>query len=299
MKVAYSPYELVSLFGKGKREGALLRFQFDDELVGYADCHPWPELGDAPLKKQLQLIKNYQTTSLTQRSLTFARLDAEARARNDSLFAGLKIPPSHLTIPSLERWKAIAVDRCVSLLKVKLGANLPDEVLLLYQLLEAYPWIRVRLDFNHQLTRNAFEKFLEKGIMNRIDFYEDPFPYEERAWKEVQEQYGVRLAYDRGTEQPKRSSAAIRIIKPAIQEVPSAEHFVVTSYLDHPIGQLAAAYVAALTTQETCGLLTHLVYEKNAFSERLRVNETILVPPTGGTGFGFDNLLLRVSWFNP
>ena len=75
----------------------------------------------------------------------------------------------------------------------------------------------------------------------------------------------------------------------------------VTSYLDHPLGQVAAAYVAAqLWAQfpdrlETCGLLSHLVYQTNEFSEQLCVKEAILIPPEG-TGFGFEETLYNQDW---
>jgi hypothetical protein len=37
------------------------------------------------------------------------------------------------------------------------------------------------------------------------------------------------------------------------------------------------------------------MYEPNAFSERLRVEDARLVPP-GGNGFGFDELPERQEW---
>jgi O-succinylbenzoate synthase len=103
----------------------------------------------------------------------------------------------------------------------------------------------------------------------------------------------VRLALDRAT----GKEADVLVVKPAIQEVPTDEReLVVTSYMDHPVGQLFAAYVAATTkTSDRCGLLTHLVYEPNAFSERLRIDGMRLVPP-GGNGIGFDDLLENLAW---
>jgi O-succinylbenzoate synthase len=70
------------------REGALLR---NDD--GFADVHPWPELGDAPLDEQLALLADGQITPLTRASLQCAALDRNARRRGVSLFEGLTIPP--------------------------------------------------------------------------------------------------------------------------------------------------------------------------------------------------------------
>jgi len=55
---------LSALAGARPREGALLRVG-----EGFADVHPWPELGDAPLDEQLALLSHGQTTPLTRRSL--------------------------------------------------------------------------------------------------------------------------------------------------------------------------------------------------------------------------------------
>lgn len=66
--------------------------------------------------------------------------------------------------------------------------------------------------------------------------------------------------------------------------------------MDHPIGQLHAARVAArLATNPRCGLVTHVLFEPNAFSERLALDGARLVPP-GGIGIGFEDLLENLDW---
>src|SRR5437763_8510701 len=74
----------------GRREGALIRVG-----SGFADVHPWPELGDEPLGAQLDLLRSGKTTTLTRRSLELAKIDGDARERGFNLFAGLQIPRSH------------------------------------------------------------------------------------------------------------------------------------------------------------------------------------------------------------
>jgi o-succinylbenzoate synthase len=59
----------------GPRHGALIRVD-----GGFADIHPWPELGDLPLDQQLALLARDETTPLTQASLEFASIDAAATA---------------------------------------------------------------------------------------------------------------------------------------------------------------------------------------------------------------------------
>src|SRR3989338_1168896 len=66
--------------------GFLLRLQWSSGQVGYADCFPWPELGDDPLEIQRLRLKQKKTTLLLEQSLTFAQVDAAARAAGRSVF---------------------------------------------------------------------------------------------------------------------------------------------------------------------------------------------------------------------
>src|SRR5260221_7143857 len=60
--------------GEGARRGALLNAD-----GGYADIHPWPELGDASLDEQLALLSTGETTALTAQSLRAGAADAPPR----------------------------------------------------------------------------------------------------------------------------------------------------------------------------------------------------------------------------
>ena len=61
--------------------------------------------------------------------------------------------------------------------------------------------------------------------------------------------------------------------------------------MDHPIGQLHAAYVAARSAPEAvCGLVTHVLYESDPFIERMRIDGTRLVVPD------FTDLLEALPW---
>lgn len=268
------------------RAGALLRV--DD---GFADVHPWAELGDAPLDEQLALLARDETTPLTRASLRLAALDAAARRRGVSLFDGLTIPLSH--------WPGNDPPAGFDTIKTKGVVDFP-------------PHVRLRVDFNARLTPDEFLRIAETLPSERIDFIEDPCPYDETTWRELRERTGVRLAYDIPSlaEHAKRrarlhpalpgeggASFDVRIHKPALQtEWPRHNDVVVTSYMDHPVGQFSAAYVAAThDTNARCGLFTHVLYEPDAFLERVESDGPRLLPPLG-TGIGFDDLLERLPW---
>lgn len=248
------------------REGALLRV--DD---GFADVHPWPELGDAPLDEQLALLARGRTTRLTHASLRLAAVDREARLRGVSLFAGLTIPLSH--------WPGPDPPPGFDTVKTK-------------GVLEVPPDVRIRIDFNARLTPAEFLGIAETLPRERVDFIEDPCLYDRNLWQELRERTGLRLALDRF-----EGEADVLVHKPALQtEWPVHDDIVVTSYMDHPVGQFGAAWIAAThQTNARCGLFTHVLYEPDAFLERVESEGARLVPPRG-TGIGFDDLLERLPW---
>jgi O-succinylbenzoate synthase len=260
------------------RQGALIRVD-----RGFADVHPWPELGDEPLDEQLELLRHGETTPLTLRSLAMARLDEEARRADRSLFEGLTIPRSH--------WPAAAGEVPFGFDTVKLkmwrGAAV-DSSLAQY---------RLRLDFNATLSQDEFLSFarsLPANVRHAIDFVEDPCPYDGRTWMSIRETTGIRLGLDRGDAD---DGIDVLVVKPAIQELPrSRKEIVVTSYMDHPIGQLGAAYIAAKSgIGSTCGLVTHVLYESDPFIDRMRLDGARL-ESVGGMGVGFDDLLEKLPW---
>ncbi|HYO76990.1 MAG TPA: enolase C-terminal domain-like protein [Thermoanaerobaculia bacterium] len=251
----------------GVREGALLRVD-----GGFADVHPWPELGDAPLDEQLALLARGETTSLTAASLRLASLDADARRRGVSLFEGLTIPESH--------WPGADPPAGFDTVKIKGVQAVPEHV-------------RIRIDFNATLTAEEFLRIASTLPRERIDFIEDPCPYDARTWRALRSQSGLRLALDRFS-----GEADVLVHKPALAaDFPTFNgEVVVTSYMDHPVGQFGAAYIAATNrVSRRCGLMTHVLYEPDAFIERIERDGARLLPPRG-TGIGFDELLENLSW---
>lgn len=273
-EIWYWPYELIprrrlsAIATSGPRCGALIRV--DD---GFADIHPWPELGDAPLDEQLALLRRSETTNLTAASLRFAAIDAAARRTVKSVFEGRVIPPSH--------WPGADPPTGFDTVKLKSIDRIPDNV-------------RLRIDFNATLTPDEFVRIADTLPRERIDFIEDPCPYDAATWRSLRERTGLRLALDRGTG---AEDVDVLVVKPAVQEIPrTSAEIVVTSYMDHPLGQWCAAYTAASAgITNTCGLVTHVLYEPDPFIERMRIDGARLVPPSG-TGFGFDDLLEALPW---
>lgn len=303
MKTAFATYELKPNFsfgpktGKTVRQGALLRFDFPKIGFGYADCHPWETLGDISLERQLSLLKEGKQTPLTRRSFFYAQIDANARAEKKSLFENATLPKSHFLITD---YFCVDLPAGWEIVKIKLRDKLPQVAEKLNR--ETEKWNgKIRLDGNNLFTQDEVENFLTQlspATRSRIDFFEDPFLFHPDSWRNVAGKFLVPLAKDHGAK-PDEAGYDTVILKPAVQDLAvfqkSKKRKIVTSYLGHPLGQLCAGYEAARQPTEVCGLLSHLAYELNPYSERLRVTGSQLIPPEG-TGFGFDSLLKRESW---
>jgi len=328
MKIQFARYELkparslnrLAPEGAGAvRQGALIRVEFPGKGEGFADVHPWPELGDAPLEEQLQALVTGRTTALTRQSMHFADMDARARSAGRSLFEGLEIPPSHalVTDPAHFDEDALGVLATAGFdrIKLKAGRDLPSEAKRIRGLADKMPLgMKLRLDLNAGPGEAALESFLNDlgpEALARVDFIEDPMPWSAGAWAQVRRKHRVRLALDREIGRAQSASAAaltfrdavdVLVVKPAVQRIEIASvPRVFTSYLDHPLGQVFAAFEAARTARgrnamvETCGLLSHVAYSPNEYSERLRARGPRLLAPEGA-GAGFGELLEKEDW---
>jgi O-succinylbenzoate synthase len=306
-----------------EREGALLRADFGAGLVGYADLHPWPELGDAPLARELAALRAGQPLALGRSSLRIARSDAEARREKRSLFQGLEIPKSHASLP----WGDVAVPAFAQrlraegfeFLKIKVGRNSARELALLKDLDHALKGdkIRFRLDANELFDRPRLETFLQllgDDLLERLDFFEDPMPFDAWIWDEIARDYGVRLAADRplarlNPGEARLDGVEVLVLKSAVLDPApwvarahaDMKRVVFTSALDHPLGVASAAWEAARTLHEhpllvdACGLLTSGLYELDAFAAELR-EEGPFLRVSADTGLGFDSLLASSPW---
>lgn len=328
----FSPYQLRprrrlgSHAFAGPRSGALLRVEYPRIGVGYADCHPWEELGDAPLQVQLKGVAQGRLTPLTRNSLQFSRLDAEARSQRRSLFEGMTVPRSHFLLTDLsdealdEAAQALAegFDR----IKLKLGRDWKEKLPLLRRLFDsAIPRARIRLDLNSSLDSESLETLLAtlEGVADFIDFIEDPLPWDDSTgFGPIASRW--RVALDRGSGAFLRVEDAalerifppVLVVKPAVDDWQGVltgasacrARLVITSYLDHPLGQLSAAYVAARAATQNparidrCGLVSHTAYETNPFSLALRHKEGRLEADRG-PGLGMDELLEKSTTWKP
>ncbi|MDB6132699.1 MAG: O-succinylbenzoate--CoA ligase [Verrucomicrobiales bacterium] len=305
-------------------EGILIRAR-----GGYGCLHPWPELGDEPLSHQWDALHGRRpSTRLVRRALECCRLDGEARREGRFLFENLRVPESHATfLPGLVGKREGAGEgnggagagtaelfrqwRREGFTIVKLKGNRGWQPLLETMEAAMEAGLRVRLDFNAVLTALEFQEFAgaaaARGLGGIVDFVEDPVPYDPEVWRRLADSTGWRLALDWLPEGAVEADGfTVRVLKPAVEAVSDRNRdrnldpgvpVVFTSAMDHPVGQLFAAWEAARFegAQLEAGLLTHRLFEADAFTEMLGSAGPVLRLP-GGTGLGFDRLLESLPW---
>ena len=281
--------------GTEPRRGALLKIG-----EGHGCIHPWPELGDDPLEVQLRLLAEGGDTPLIAGARECALYDGELRKRGVGLQQ--QIPESHWLV-RLGDDPEFAREEGFKVAKIKGARDLEATRA------EMRSWIQaefsIRLDFNECLKAGEFLKVwneLSEEEIEAIEIVEDPEEFSVEGWSQLRAA-GVEIGVDRDGG-ARWSPGDVLVVKPArpysdpIQE----SRFVITSYMDHAIGQMWAAHKAAtiyageLSYQKlACGLLTHRCYEDNEFFERLCTDGSRLLPAEG-TGLGFDDLLEKLPW---
>lgn len=290
-------------------EGALIR-----DFGGGVGCvHPWPALGDASLDEQLAALAADRPTELGLQSLRCAEADGLARREGRRLFDPLKIPPSHFSAGSQADLDdpARLFEQGFRSVKLKGSSDFEGLKERLEHWRQQAPEMRLRIDFNDTASYEgvlAFWQSLDEQTRAAVDFLEDPFPYVAEHWKRAREEARIPLAADREVRE-RSEQADWLVVKPAVinsvepGELAHAQQLrmIFTSYLDHAVGQLYAAWRAAECAPifgsqlGDCGLLTHEAFEPDPFFEALTTEGPRLIPPPG-TGLGFDDLLEDLPW---
>jgi O-succinylbenzoate synthase len=203
-----------------------------------------------------------------------------------------------------------------SILKIKITSAFEQELEILRSLRGPLNAFKVRFDFNQ-----SFEQELSRVLLQRlsvlcgpkIDFVEDPCSFEPGAWTRLSPY--APMAIDQSMRDYERLSPAelksaqvqAMIIKPALINPLSVRDLargasarvVITSYLDHPVGQMGAACEAARfysgASSETCGLLSQHAFESSAFTESMITRGPQLIAPTD-FGIGFTQQLEKQKW---
>ncbi|MDB9741248.1 hypothetical protein OAB00_00180 [Akkermansiaceae bacterium] len=313
-QIYYHRYTMKSLnrlnvkSSKTEHEGVLLRI---GEGVGCV--HPWGVFGDVSVDQQLADFVNGDSSRLIRRAMHCAEIDGAAREKGISVFDTIngKVPRSHATVVGAIEEVQKAVEAGFTTVKLKAGGDYKQDAAFINEIAENFSTLKLRVDFNCNLRGSEvgdLVEILSQKARDAIDFLEDPCSYKDSCWTGLRNLYGISLAMDIGVENTD-ALYSFAVIKPAKNDVDKvmeqsrqhARKVVFTSYMDHPIGQVYAAFEAARCNEEysgivsEAGLMTHGLFEKNAFIEELGAVQTEW-NYRQGTGLGFDTLLESLPW---
>lgn len=308
-----------ALKSRGALNAVSVRREFAGALIlvdgGVGCLHPWPEFGDEVVEEQLRILQEGGTTKVIERALRMAQVDAEARSAGRSLFEGLEVPRSHYSWDSHgdfdvqmqrvleEGWPAVKVKgtRDLAAVSVWLGRFASEQ-----------REVKARIDFNSCLQESELRDWwnrLPDQMKAAVDFLEDPFAYHEEGWERVRKELGLRLALDKQL-RGARGGFDVAVLKPGrrdwrelVTELPEEVSVMLTSAMDHAVGQSFAAWEAACALRELgsrviwCGLCTEHLFapDELGFFSRISSRGGWLQVDRDGTGLGFDDRL-RGYW---
>jgi len=138
-----------------------------------------------------------------------------------------------------------------------------------FALLKETPFTYI-LDFNGQEEVKSFkclDALSQSFLSGRVKYVEDPYKNLEKLNFSLA---GDFIDYGLLADYKVVKPTAFDQFAPSQTPIDFADKLVVTSYLDHPLGQLLSAkWAIEQGVQQECGLWTHVLYEPNKFSELL------------------------------
>jgi hypothetical protein len=289
MNIFLSPYVLKKNDSSGLQEGTLIKVS-EQNFFGVADICPHPHLGDLTWKAEVK-----EQGPLFKRALQLAQEDLRARKNGLSLLSDQKVE-SNILILNLESENLNHPEFSDATVKIKAGKNVRK---LADRLNGLKLNLKIRLDFNAQLTIEEFDLFLSlisPEALKRIEYIEDPAKLSEKwkLWNSI-----VPLASD-WEKTNDRSLATYSICKPAREEVPeSAGNVIFTSVMDHAVGFAHGLRIAQRRLGKVHGFSTLGLYEKDNFSKYFEKNHHQVwfsKPALEDSGIGMTHELNNLSW---
>ena len=314
------PWQVLGAVADTKpREGALLKVQWPNGNVGYADVFPWPEFGDADITDQIRALALGKVSTLVEQAIWLAKKDAALRKEKKNAFGTASKVKNHFLVTDFTKFNEAAVREARSAgfttFKIKVGRAVDEEGKFVAKLLKQNP-VLVRLDFNAKTDFSEFERFFSHmgtAEKARIEFVEDPVPWAIDAWTEAAKIIPLaidieseKIDWDKFSSKPPFQTV---ILKPARMDMEKALKFVnrfalkmvVSSSLDHPVG-VAHALAQAIELKKfypnallDCGCLTLKAYKPNEFMTQIQTTGPFL-KEIKGTGSGFDDLWDKQEW---
>lgn len=308
-------------FANKAYSGLLLKLSDDQGKSGYASYHALVTFNDLPAEKFLEGFKSQQYGPSHHLILKYLQQDRQDRhLKMDALTGVFQLENHYLVTEALlmdEPFIEKLAEDHFSYIKVKMGKDIERESQHLLNLVSnlSKHKLALRIDFNEVFSAQDFEHWQSEYPLHKkgiIDFYEDPTPYAPDHWQKWSEQ-GLSLAKDVDANLIGKSFPGIKVLvlKPARINIiewlkhienPKDYYYVVTHYMDAPLG-IAQAAASALKLKFfigdrllPCGLLPlhlkqmpeNLQWPLNYRGPHLLFSEDL--------GLGYSKELEEVEW---
>jgi len=257
MKTFYSIYRLETqktFSGVHKEsDGLLIKFVDDQKEDSFSLYHPILSLGDLDLDGFFKSEKDREHLLNKAQKLTI-NSNEKLKGRPESYYSASSFKDLLQNVDKL-------TEEGFEVVKLKYG-NLSE---IDFKSLEDLPFEYI-FDFNGRERSKSFKTLSLKckSFLNeRLRYIEDPYQEKEKLSFNLASDF---IEYGEISDFNVIKPTGFNHSKPERNWVGSK--LVVTSYLDHPIGQLLSAkWAVENEVSNLCGLWTHSLYKRNAYSE--------------------------------
>jgi O-succinylbenzoate synthase len=255
---------------------------------------------------------------MLEQSIWLARKDAQLRKQDKNAFDGVATIKNNYIVSDINSEPEGFADRLKAdgfeTVKIKVGRDLQKEAELISHLGRDGAF-KLRLDFNAVGTWQTYERFMstvDKIALQRVQYVEDPFPFEAQAWTEAKRFAPIAIDNQISKVDLKKLKGKpfdVVVLKPAKMDVSSTVQscvmhdlkIAVTSYMDHPVGVIHALAIASELKKAhpsrvlDAGCMTLKLFQMDAYSAEVVTSGPYLKRPAG-RGIGFDSLLTKEPW---
>ena len=300
MKFLLSKYQLIKRIDQSVQHGALLKIVDSSGHWGVADVCPFPHLGDLTLEQEL-----FNKGPLFQRAKVLTLTDLQARKNKISLISKQPVENNFL-VTNYDINYSHGLNNSFGTIKIKAHSDIAS----LLNYLKKLPSIKIRLDFNSQLSKDQFSEILKSlnKYLKNIEYIEDPTPWHEGDWQGWNKQVPLALDFPRFDPFKYLNAWTYLIIKPSRQDADHLinqchlykKNYTLTSAMDHPVGFSHGFSYAQKFAKNVSGFSTLNYYESTEFDHYFQTENSFVNMKSEKSenefGIGLTKALENLAW---
>ncbi len=196
--------------------------------------------------------------------------------------------------------------------KLKVGRqSLEEDLKTVHAICEKYPELEVRIDANRSWSKETAETFVRAAQNLRLDYLEEPLK-DKTELPELARNCDIPIALDETLREQDAEKylkvADVRVLKPTLaggiyttlahieQAIQENARCIISSSYESGVGMLGLIELARKLPEETHGLDTHKVFERDVFRVPLQLSGPKLQPEGSIDTHDLDPSILRRVW---